>query len=108
MQTFTEPEFRLIRKLKGQPPQAVLQIKEPCLTHSVCNPLPVFRVYKIDDTSFEAQWNGYHQAGTKQVFRFEEAGQKTQKHKRDKNTKKRREQKTIDRAFTFDFLRLVS
>jgi len=75
MQTFTEPEFKLIRKLNGQPPQAVLQIKEPCPTHSVCNPLPVFRVYKIDDTSFEAQWNGYHQAGTKQVFRFDEAGQ---------------------------------
>jgi len=54
--------------------QTILQIKEPCPTHSVCNPLPLFRVYKIDDDTFEAQWNGYHEEGTKQLFRFEAAG----------------------------------
>ena len=71
MNTFTQPEVKLIRKLTTRPTQSVLQIKDPCPTHSVCNPLPVFRIYKIDDTSFEAQWNGYHEAGTKQVFRFD-------------------------------------
>jgi hypothetical protein len=68
--TFTEPELKLIRKLKSQPAQTVLQIRDACPTHSVCDPLPLFRVYKIDDASFEAQWNGYHEPGVKQVFRF--------------------------------------
>jgi len=72
MTTFTEAELKLIRKLSGQPVQTVQQIKKACLTHSVCNPLPLFRVYKIDDNSFEAQWNGYHEQGTKQVFRFDQ------------------------------------
>jgi hypothetical protein len=71
MTTFTDPEWKLVDKLKAQPPQTVLQIKKPCPTHSVCNPLPLFRVYKIDDTSFEAQWNGYHEPGTRQVFQFD-------------------------------------
>ena len=70
MKTFTDDELKLIRRLAQQPPQTVLQIKKPCPTHSVCTPLPLFRVYKIDDASFEAQWNGYHEQGTKQVFEF--------------------------------------
>jgi hypothetical protein len=70
MTTFTDAETKLIRKLAAAPPQTVLQIKNACPTHSVCNPMPLFRVYKIDDTSFEAQWNGYHEPGTKQVFQF--------------------------------------
>jgi hypothetical protein len=70
MTTFTEAELKLIRKLVEQPPQTVLQIKKSCPTHSVCNPLPLFRVYKVDDLTFEAQWNGYHEPGTKQVFEF--------------------------------------
>ena len=73
MNTFTDAELKLIRKAAAQPPQTVLHIKKPCPTHSVCNPLPLFRIYKIDDSSFEAQWNGYHEAGTKQTFRFDEA-----------------------------------
>jgi len=73
MTTFTDTELKVIRHLKTQPPQTILQIKEPCPTHSVCNPLPLFRVYKIDDDTFEAQWNGYHEEGTKQLFRFEDA-----------------------------------
>ena len=72
MTTFTDAELSLIRKLQTQPPLTVLQIQKACPTHSVCNPLPLFRVYKIDDASFEAQWNGYHEAGQKQVFTFEE------------------------------------
>lgn len=71
MNTFTLREVKLIQKLTSQPPQTVLQIKEACPTHSVCNPLPAFRIYKIDDASFEAQWNGYHEAGAKQIFRFD-------------------------------------
>jgi hypothetical protein len=71
MTTFTDAELKLIRKLAGQTPQTVLQIRKACPLHSVCNPLPLFRVYKIDDGSFEAQWNGYHDPGTRQVFQFE-------------------------------------
>jgi len=74
MTTFTDAELKLIHKLSGQPPQTVLQIKKACPTHSVCNPLPLFRIYKIDDSSFEAQWNGYHEQCTKQVFEFANAG----------------------------------
>jgi hypothetical protein len=70
MKTFTDAELKLIRKLTIQPAQTVLQIKEACPKHSVCMPLPVFRVYKIDENSFEAQWNGYHEAGPKQIFHF--------------------------------------
>jgi hypothetical protein len=70
MNTFTDAELKLIRKLTDQPPQTVLQIKKNCPTHSVCTPLPLFRVYKIDNDSFEAQWNGYHEQGTKQLFQF--------------------------------------
>ena len=73
LQTFTEAELKRIRKLAAQPPQTILTIRKPCPLHSVCNPLPLFRVYKIDDESFEAQWNGYHEQGVKQVFRFGEA-----------------------------------
>ena len=71
MTTFTDQELKLVRKLADRPPQTVLQIQKPCPTHSVCNPRPLFRVYKIDDASFEAQWNGYHEEGTKQVFSFQ-------------------------------------
>jgi hypothetical protein len=71
MTTFNEAELKLIQKLSAQPPQSVLAIRKACPTHSVCTPLPLFRVYKIDDGSFEAQWNGYHEAGTRQVFTFE-------------------------------------
>jgi hypothetical protein len=71
MTTFTDAELKLIRKLTTQPAQTVLQIKKMCPKHSVCTPLPLFRVYKIDDGSFEAQWNGYHEAGPKQLFKFE-------------------------------------
>ena len=71
MTTFTDAELKVVRKLAIQPPLTVLQIKKACPTHSVCNPLPLFRVYKIDDDSFEAQWNGFHEAGPKQLFQFE-------------------------------------
>jgi hypothetical protein len=73
MTTFTEAELKLIRKLFGQAPQTILAIRRTCPTHSVCNPLPLFRIYKIDENSFEAQWNGFHEAGTKQVFQFQNA-----------------------------------
>jgi hypothetical protein len=72
MHTFTESEIKLISKLKSLAPQSVLKIAEPCPLHSMCVPLPLFRVYKIDDGSFEAEWNSFHNAGPKQVFRFAE------------------------------------
>ena len=73
MQTFTQPETSLIRKLKDMPMQTILKISEPCPLHSVCTPLPLFRIYKIDDATFEAEWNSHHALGTRQVFRFEDA-----------------------------------
>jgi hypothetical protein len=76
MTAFTNAEMNLIRKLRQQPAQSVLQNWQPCPTHSVCTPLPLFRVYKIDDAAFEAQWNDYHQPGLKQVFRFEDVTEK--------------------------------
>ena len=74
MTTFTEAELKVIRKLQTRPTQTVLEIEETCPKHSVCMPLPVFRVYKIDDSSFEAQWNSYHEPGPKQVFQFGSEG----------------------------------
>ena len=71
MTTFTDAELKLIRKLETKPTLTVLEIKKPCLLHSVCMPLPLFRIYKIDDTFFEAQWNSYHESGPKQVFSFD-------------------------------------
>jgi hypothetical protein len=71
MTTFTDAELKLVHKLRTQPPMTVLKIRKTCPTHSVCTPLPLFRIYKIDDISFEAQWNGYHEAGPRQVFSFE-------------------------------------
>jgi hypothetical protein len=72
MHTFTERERKLVQKLKALPSQAILKIQEPCPLHSVCTPLPLFRVYKIDDSSFEAEWNSHHDKGTRQTFGFEE------------------------------------
>jgi hypothetical protein len=70
--TFTDREMKLVQKLKGVPAQTILKIAEPCPLHSYCNPLPLFRVYKIDDESFEAEWNSHHEKGTKQAFKFGE------------------------------------
>jgi hypothetical protein len=74
MQMFTKDELKLIGKLQTQPPLTVLQIRKPCPSHSVCNPLPLFRIYKVDESSFEAQWNGYHDEGVKQTFQFSQTG----------------------------------
>ena len=74
MTTFTDAELKLIRKLQSQPAHTVLQIKKNCPIHSVCTPLPLFRVYKIDEGTFEAEWNGYHELGVKQVFPFGDVG----------------------------------
>ena len=72
MHTFTNRENKLISKLKSLAPQSVLKIAEPCPLHSMCIPLPLFRVYKIDDANFQAEWNSHHNAGPKQVFQFTE------------------------------------
>jgi hypothetical protein len=74
MNTFSPRELKLIRKLREQPAHTILGISDACPLHSVCVPLPLFRVYKIDDASFEAGWNDHHTVGAKQVFRFEDAG----------------------------------
>jgi hypothetical protein len=72
MHTFSDREMKLVLRLKEQPPETVLRLQDPCPLHSVCTPLPLFRVYKIDDSTFEAQWNDYHNPGTRQVFRFDQ------------------------------------
>jgi hypothetical protein len=72
MKTFIDREAKLILKLKDLPPQTILRTTDACPLHSVCMPLPLFRVYKIDDMSFEAEWNDYHNVGMKQVFQFAE------------------------------------
>ena len=73
MHTFNERENKLIIKLRDLPSQTILKIAESCPQHSFCTPLPLFRIYKIDDASFEAEWNSHHRAGPKQIFRFEES-----------------------------------
>ena len=71
MKTFSDREMKLVRQLQERPPQTALKIQSACLLHSYCTPLPQFRVYRIDDVSFEAQWNETHRPGTKQVFQFD-------------------------------------
>jgi len=72
MKTFTDRELKVIRKLERSSPLSILTIEEACPLHSYCNPLPIFRLYKIDDTQFEAQWNDHHRLGVTQLFRFGE------------------------------------
>jgi hypothetical protein len=74
MNTFSPRELKLIGKLRRQPAHTILGVFDACPLHSVCVPLPLFRIYKIDDTTFEAEWNDHHREGAKQVFRFEDAG----------------------------------
>ena len=73
MNTFNDRELKLILKLEQAPHQGVLKISAACPLHSACTPLPVFRVYKIDDITFEATWNDVHRPGPTQVFRFADA-----------------------------------
>ena len=75
MKTFTTKEYKLIQKLRNLPPQATLHVKEPRPNHSFCVPLPLFRVYRVDEETFEAGWNYHHQEGPKQSFRFSEVAQ---------------------------------
>jgi hypothetical protein len=70
MKTFTEEELRLIDRLRKAPAQTTLELREPCPTHSVCTPLPLFRVYRSSDGAFEAEWNSHHKKGPKQTFLF--------------------------------------
>lgn len=70
MTTFSDREIKLVRKLQDAPPQTTLRIQQVCLLHSHCTPLPLFRVYRIDNDTFEAQWNETHKPGTTQVFHF--------------------------------------
>lgn len=72
MKTFNEPEAKLIRKLRDLPPQTVLKLSDPCPLHSYCNPLPLFRLYRADDATFEAQWNSHHEEGPRQTFKFDD------------------------------------
>ena len=70
MNTFTDQELRLIRKVRGLDALALLELKESCPRHSACMPLPLFGVQKINDDEFEAVWNDHHVQGPRQRFRF--------------------------------------
>jgi hypothetical protein len=74
MKTFTDHEMKLIRKLADQPPLSILETRKACLLHSYCSPLPLFRVHKLDDATFEAEWNDYHRPETRQLFKFADVG----------------------------------
>ena len=68
MKTFTDTERNLILKLKGMPQQTSLETRTPCLNHSFCLPLPLFRILRTDEDAFEAEWNEHHLKGPKQSF----------------------------------------
>jgi hypothetical protein len=70
MKTFTDREIKLVRQLQERPSGTVLSIQQSCPLHSYCSPLPSFRIYRVDDTKFEAQWNEYHKPMIKQTFEF--------------------------------------
>ena len=70
MKTFSEKESQLVAKLKDAPAQTVLELRESCPSHSYCNPLPLFRLYRVDESTFEAQWNSHHRKGPTQSFEF--------------------------------------
>jgi hypothetical protein len=70
VKTFTKKELKLIEKLKKAPTQTTLDQREPCPNHSACMPLPVFRVYRVSEDEFAAEWNTHHDKGPKQLFLF--------------------------------------
>lgn len=72
MKTFTDREVRLIRKLRTAPSQTTLELRDPCPSHSACIPLPLFRVYRTGESTFQAEWNSHHRPGPKQEFLFED------------------------------------
>jgi hypothetical protein len=68
---FTDRELALIARLTASPPNTTLELREACPTHSVCTPLPLFRVHHDDAETFTAEWNSFHRKGASQSFRFE-------------------------------------
>jgi hypothetical protein len=70
--TFTDRERRLIARLTASTPNTTLQFNAPCPTHSVCTPLPLFRVHRDTADTFTAEWNTFHLRGPEQSFRFDE------------------------------------
>jgi len=73
MKTFSDDELKLTRTLRQRPPHTILSIPQACPLHSYCTPLPLFRIYKIDDDTFEAEWSDVHHPGVRQTFRFADA-----------------------------------
>jgi hypothetical protein len=72
VEVFTERELRFVEKLRTAPVDTTLEIHEPCPTHSVCTPLPLFSIHRDSEDTFVAEWNTYHRRGTRQVFRFDQ------------------------------------
>ena len=71
VKTFTERELKFVRKLRDADIDTTLELHESCPNHSVCTPLPVFRVHRESDDVFNAQWNTHHSRGPQQSFRFD-------------------------------------
>lgn len=69
--TFNDQELRFVRKLRTSGVDTTLELHEPCPTHSVCTPLPLFRVHRESEDTFVAEWNLYHRKGPRQLFRFD-------------------------------------
>ena len=69
--TFTERELKFVNKLRQSPVDTTLELPEPCPNHSVCTPLPVFRVHRDSEETFTAEWNDWHRKGPRQSFRFD-------------------------------------
>ena len=72
MRTFNDRELKLIDQLRKLPPQSVVKLSTACPQHSYCTPLPLFRLYRTDENTFEAQWNSHHDEGPRQTFRFDD------------------------------------
>ena len=70
MKTFSTRELKVVKKLKQLPPYSTLYLEQSCPNHSSCTPLPLFRVYRLNEETFKAEWNGHHQVGPRQVFQF--------------------------------------
>ena len=72
MSRFTAQEMKLIAKLRQAPNETALELREACPRHSACVPLPLFRVSRISEEGFQAQWNSHHLRGPNQSFRFDD------------------------------------
>ena len=68
---FTERELKFVERLRDAAIDTTLELHEPCPIHSVCTPLPVFRVHRQSEDAFVAEWNSHHVKGPRQSCGFD-------------------------------------